>query len=167
MPNKFDVVLTGTPDGLSDFTYTLKSFNGIHYSGLTSHLYFQLPRQFGDIQAILDRPNGEIVLRKNSIELFRSVPINIDFYEGATNKTFSISASYVATETTPETIELPVEKIDYDIDGKRRIKIAGNHIFKPLDSLLYDEEEIQIDQVIVNISIDKFYMMLRELWIFM
>lgn len=163
MPDIYDVVLTGAQDGKPDFIYILKSYNGIHYSDLASHLSFQFPRQSGDIQAVSDRPNGEIVLRKNGIELFRGVPKFFDFYEGANSKTFTISASYLQTESTPKTVTLPVELIDNESDGKRIFKIPGNHDFQPLDSLNYNSEVILIDQVRINIKQNDNYLRLREL----
>jgi len=162
MPDIYDALLTGAADSLNDFVYIIKSYNGIHYSGLTSHLNFQFPRQESDVQAIIDRPGGEILLRKNGLELFRGIPVTFNFYNGASSKTFSISASFVKTEIVHNTISLPIEKIDHDYDGIRRFKIPGHHNFKPLDSLLYNNETIQIDQVTVNIKSGETYLSLRE-----
>ena len=163
MPDIYDALLTGDTDGRSDFIYKLKRFNGTLYSGLTSNLIFQLPRINGDVDALTDRPNGEILLRKNGFELYRGAQSNYDFYDGPQNRTFSISASYFAEETIHNSIELPVQTIGNDYDGKRRFRIPGNHEFKPLDYLVHESESIQIDQVGVFISIDGNYMMLREL----
>lgn len=162
MPDIYDAVLTGSNDATSDFIYTLKSFNSINYSGLTSHLSFQFPRQLDDIKAIEERPSGEIILRKNGAEVYRGSQDNYNFYQGSQNSTFSINGSYLKTEINPKQIMLPVELITNDSDGKRRFKIAGFHLFNPMDTLIYKSENIIIDQVLSNISADFNYMVLRE-----
>ena len=163
MPDVYDATITGAADGLPDFDYILKSYSGIHYSGLTSHLRFQFPRQNDDIKGVTDRPNGEIILRKNGFELYRGTPESVDFFNGASASTFSISATYLTTETTPKTVTAQVELIDTDYDGKRIFKLPGYHDFQPLDSLFYNSETIEIDQVRIIINAESTYLKLREL----
>jgi len=162
-PDIYDVVITGIEDGKDDFVYVLKSFNGILYSGLTSHLNFNFPRQKNDIDEIIDRPNGKILLRQNEVEIYRGDQSGFDFYQGSSNSTFSISAGYTKDESENIAYELPIEKITNDYDGTRRIKVPGFYNFLPLDYIIIDQIAVQIDQVIVNISSNGAYLMLREL----
>lgn len=163
MPDIYTALLTGDADSVSDFEFIIKSYSGIHYSGAISYMSFQLPKVNGYTEAMAARPNGEFSLQQNGIDLFVGVISWLNFYVGSVNKTISVSADYLKTETGPAASSLPVTNIHYEYDGKRVFTIEGYHTFKATDSLLYDSETIEIDKVSIVLGENRKYMTLREL----
>lgn len=157
------VTLTGAPDSTTDFDLKLKSYNGTHYSGFISNLSFQVPRISGYIDEILNRTNGELILKRNSVELFRGLLKRFDFFVGPKTSTLSLSASYLETETTLKTETPDVTSVNFGYDLKRTFTANGFANVQPLDSIIYEEETIQIDKVVINISKNGIYYRLREL----
>lgn len=162
MSNTYGVRITGAADGLLDYDIMLKSYSGIHYSGLTSHLSFQLVREKDTITNILARPAGDIILLQNGLALYTATIIGHNLFTGSQSRTLSMTGAYFKNETSFAIITTTVESIKNEANGVRVFKIPYHIGFNPLDSIDYNNEIIQIDKVSPHLEANNTYTQLRE-----
>lgn len=168
---KFKAILTGANDSLPDYEYQLKNYNGTHYSGRTSYLNFSMPYSQENLQALIDRPNGEIqliriaelgdILGEEIIAVGN--PQSNNFYQGVLNASMTIAATKQITNVDPKTYDLEnVISVNRNTDNKRVFEVFGYNSIKPGDSFIYQAETILSDQIVILISATVFKYKIRE-----
>ena len=169
---KFKAILTGADDGLSDYEFKLRSYNGVHYSGKSSYLTFIMPYDNDYMSEYNNRPNGEIRLIRtaefgvNQGETTIAVgnPQSVDYHKGSMSSSFKISATKQVTNINPKTYDLEnVINVYLDSSGARIFEVTGYNDIKAKDFVIYASETIEIVQVIIMISDSNFKYKLKEL----
>jgi len=151
------LILSGANDGLPNYEYLLKSFTATRRSPDLSRFTFQMPKRADDIDAYNLRPNGEMILYKDGVEIFRVDPQYINFNVGPTSETLSLVASRAYTNPAPKTIVLSgsdISSITQNSSSKRVFSVPSYIVVNPLDSILYNGETIQINNISMNSGTD-------------
>ena len=168
---RFKAILTGSADGKSDYEYLLKSFNGVFYSGKTNYLTFIMPYSTENLSAYNDRPNGDIQLFRiidiggdtGETLIAEGNPQTIDFYRGAIDASFKLSATKQTTNATPKTYDLEnVINIALDSNGARIYEVAGYTDITAGDEFIYEAETMTAEQIVMIISATQFKYKIKE-----
>jgi len=162
------LILTGEQDNTTSYEYLLKSFSANRYDSATSQsrFTFQCPKRTDDITAYNARPNGEMILYKDGIEIFRVDPDYYSYNVGPDSETLSIKASRSYTNSSVQTLTIDsneVSNISTGATGKRTFTIPKWIEINPLDSILYELETIQIAQVVISAKVSGWTFQLTEI----
>lgn len=143
----YTCILTGDGDGLEDLAIPISSFQASMRDGDPSYLSCVLPSPADYEEEILDRTNGDIVVKKGyrladgteqMEEIARADYESLQIDEGAKSASATISGHKTVSSTAPK--EWTVSGVSYyglQADGKRRVRADLDLFLRPGDTCIY------------------------------
>lgn len=142
------LVLTGAADGLAEVTLPLASFDARWKDGEPSYLSAVVPNAYAYAQAIADRPNGDLVLRRGvrlpdgrfqTAEIGR---VNLDTIaddRGGRSASITLSGHKTESAATGKTVTLRGVSYRHTGTGPRRYRCAPDTFLRPGDTAEFPE----------------------------
>ena len=147
----WSAILTGAPDGLDDLQLIM--FNFAATLRYTSASYIQMTVPYIQLDEIIARQNGDIVLYKNGVELYRVNFNDLRSNVGARSRKITISGRSTVAFPAPSSVPLvDVSRDDIQASGARELMVSPFNEVIPGDMISYDSILTTIG--IVNINSD-------------
>lgn len=117
---RYTAVLTGAPNSLSDYSFTLNSFQAGLTNGAASYCSAVTSYTAAALTAFVARPDGELVVYQTPVfsdgvgatqELARFNFDDLQYYVGSRSSSISLKGSKQITNTAPTTITLTADKV--------------------------------------------------------
>ncbi|HHT9136481.1 MAG TPA: DUF2341 domain-containing protein [Candidatus Wunengus sp. YC60] len=146
----FSCTLTGAPDGLSDLTLPMSSFQARMRDGDPSYVSVVVPSSATYAADIVARANGEIVIKKGYLmrdgsaqmeEISRVDYESIQIDRGARNDSVTLSGHKTVTSTVAS--ERTITGVSYyglQANGKRRVRANFNLFLRCGDVCIYSND---------------------------
>lgn len=145
----YSCVLTGAPDGLSDLTLPMSSFQARMRDGDPSYLSVVVPSSVTYAADIAARSNGEIVISKGykftddteqMEEIIRSSYDSIQVNRGARSDSLTMTGYKTTSSSAPK--ERTLDGVSYyglQADGKRRVRADLDLFLRVGDTAIYGD----------------------------
>lgn len=152
----YTLVLTGTPDGETDLTLPMSSFQGRLRDLNSSWLACVIPNARQYAADINLRPNGELVITRtgimtdgsiSSVEIARVDLEEIREDKGSKNSSCTLSGHKTLTPIAPVTIQLQGVSYRASYGGKRRVRAQMDSNLRPWDRVEVESEIFYISAI--------------------
>lgn len=160
----FQCILTGKQDGLSDLKLPVSSFQYRLYANGRSGLSVNVPAMSDIADEIVNRINGQLVIRKGVRKYDGAVILSDVARAGDLDVRFNETSQRVAgTISARELLEQPIggpikqelkkiESISFERDGSRKIRTETQFGMRPGDKIIAEGSELIINQISVNVT---------------
>lgn len=152
----YTLVLTGAPDGESDLTLPISSFQGRLRDLNSSWLSCVVPNARQYAADINLRPNGEMVITRSgimtdgsilSVEIARVDLEEIREDKGSKNSSCTLSGHKTLTPIAPVTIQLQGVSYRASYGGKRHVRAQMDSNLRPWDRVEVEDEIFYISAI--------------------
>lgn len=155
-------ILTGDADGLDDITVKINTVTIRLRNGEPTFCEVTVPDSDTNKEAISNRSNGQIVVKKgiitndaiNLIEICRVDIEDISHQKGPRSSSVSVSGHVTEINTSTKTVDIsPIQTFALQKDGKRRVRSDVSFFLRPGDTVQYDSEGSSFEVGYISIAV--------------